>query len=98
METTLSIRHLVSLALQNYAALTDFRSGKENSLTYKIIDYDPMFAWVRFLVIDIADNFTPYNVALDLEEYFKSDAFKECKSTQNAIAHILMEARTQAGL
>ena len=90
MENNISIRHLTNLALQNYAALTDFRSGKENSLTYKIIDYDPMFAWVRFLVIDI--------VVVDLEEYFKSDAFKECKSTQNAIAHILMEARTQAGL
>ena len=98
MENNISIRHLTNLALQNYAALTDFRSGRENSLSYKIVDYDPMFAWIRILVIDIADNFTPYNVVVDLEEYFKSDAFKECKSTQTAIAHILMEARTQAGL
>lgn len=97
MENNISIRHLTNLALQNYAALTDFRSGRENSLSYKIVDYDPMFTWVRILVIDISDGYAPYNVVVDLDEYFKSDAFK-CKSTQNAIAHILMEARTQAGL
>lgn len=93
MENASNIKHLVCLSLQTLAALTDFRSGEYATYVYKIVDYDPMFAWVRILVIDIADGlYTPYNVVIDLDEFFKSDYFKNEKSAHNAIDHILVDA------
>ena len=93
-----NIKHLTCLALQTLAGLTDFRSGKSNDIAYKIVDYDPMFTWVRILVIDISDGYAPYNVVVDLDEYFKSESFTFAKSSHNAIAQILTDARTEAGL